>query len=255
MLNKNIKKFYQHSNKQYYYLPHAIGHGAPTTIPEDAGLMYIDIDSGNAYVSTAKSQVSDWKMITGGSGGSLLLQTNSTNNADQTLLDLQEGTGITLTDNGTGGVIIETIAPVPNVIFTPGQPVNLASWTTITNFIIPVSIGKSYTFKAVILYTVANAATDGSSWAVNGNGHFSVGSYICTWNNAAGIYSEMGDTGTTPNPTLDSITAKNNTAIIEGTFSTADTSGTISIDAYFTSTGFSSPGTILPGSMLTYYEI
>lgn len=255
MANKNIKKFYQHSDKQYYYLPHAIGHGAPTTVPEDAGLMYIDIDSGNAYVSTAKSQVSDWKMITGGSGGSLLLQTNSTDNADQTLLDLQEGTGITLTDNGTGGVIIETIAPVPNVIFTPGQLVNLGGWTPITDFVIPVTAGKSYTFKAVILYTVANAATDGSSWAANGNGNFSVGSYISTWNNAAGIYSDMGDTGVTPNPTLNSITAKNNTAIIEGTFTGADTSGTMTIDAYFQTSGLSQPANILPGSMLTYYEI
>lgn len=43
----------------------------------------------------------------GGGGSSLTLQTNSTPNGDQTLLNLVAGTNITLTDNGTGSVTID----------------------------------------------------------------------------------------------------------------------------------------------------
>lgn len=43
----------------------------------------------------------------GGSGESILLQTDSTNNAVQTLLNLLSGSGITLTDNGDGSVTID----------------------------------------------------------------------------------------------------------------------------------------------------
>lgn len=255
MATKNIKKFYQLSDKPYNYVPHSVSKSAPINKPAIAGLMHINVATGDVYLSVDKNDISDWKLLGSGGGSGPTLQTNGTNNNDQTLLNLQEGSGVTLTDNGTGDVIIETSASIPNVIFTPGQSVNLGGWTPITNFVIPVTSGKSYTFKAVILYTVANAATDGSSWAANGNGNFSVGSYISTWNKAAGIYSDMGDTGTTPIPTADSITGKNNTAIIEGTFATADTSGTMTIDAYFESSGLSMPAYILPGSMLTYYEI
>jgi hypothetical protein len=43
---------------------------------------------------------------TGASAGSLVLQTNGVNNGSQQLLDLQEGKGITLVDNGSGQVTI-----------------------------------------------------------------------------------------------------------------------------------------------------
>jgi hypothetical protein len=41
-----------------------------------------------------------------GGGTPLLLQTNSVDNPSQTLLNLIQGSGITITDNGTGGVTI-----------------------------------------------------------------------------------------------------------------------------------------------------
>lgn len=44
--------------------------------------------------------------LAGTGGATLLLQTNETNNGDQSLLDLHAGTGITLADNGTGRVTI-----------------------------------------------------------------------------------------------------------------------------------------------------
>jgi hypothetical protein len=48
--------------------------------------------------------------IGGGGGGSLDLEVNGTPNVDQTLLNLIEGTNIDITDNGTGGVTINSLA-------------------------------------------------------------------------------------------------------------------------------------------------
>jgi hypothetical protein len=48
--------------------------------------------------------------IGGGGGASLDLEVNGTPNVDQTLLNLIEGTNIDITDNGTGGVIINSLA-------------------------------------------------------------------------------------------------------------------------------------------------
>ena len=44
-------------------------------------------------------------------GGGIVLQTDGTPNGDQTLLNLAAGTGINLTDNGTGTVTIDNSAP------------------------------------------------------------------------------------------------------------------------------------------------
>ena len=43
----------------------------------------------------------------GGGGSSILLQTDNVNNGSQTILNLKEGTNITLTDDGIGGVTID----------------------------------------------------------------------------------------------------------------------------------------------------
>ncbi|HTH93547.1 MAG TPA: tail fiber domain-containing protein, partial [Candidatus Paceibacterota bacterium] len=44
--------------------------------------------------------------VSGGGGGSITLKTNGTNNGSQTTLNLIAGSGVTLTDNGTGGITI-----------------------------------------------------------------------------------------------------------------------------------------------------
>lgn len=65
--------------------------------------------SGNPYVEitlgTNLSMSGNTLNATGG-GGSLTLQTNGTPNGDQTLLNLKNGTGVTITDDGLGGVTI-----------------------------------------------------------------------------------------------------------------------------------------------------
>ena len=228
MANKNIKKFYQHSNKQYYYLPHAIGHGAPITIPEDAGLMYIDIDSGNAYVSTAKSQTSDWKMITGGSGGSIIVSTNGVNNPEQGLLNLQEGTGITLTDDGLGTVTIESSNAINTksvVNLTTDRTISLSSsWTDFSNSLeIPVEFGKIYSFRMFCIYDIDNT-NYGTKWAVNSNANALGLGYYSYNSPALGVqtsffYNTANTTFNEPtNAAGTTSMASSNIAIIEGFF-------------------------------------
>lgn len=49
----------------------------------------------------------------GGGGGGLALETNGTPNGSQTLLNLQEGTGVTITDGGTGTITVNSETAFP----------------------------------------------------------------------------------------------------------------------------------------------
>lgn len=49
-------------------------------------------------------------------GSSVTFQTNGVNNGSQILLNLQQGTGIGLVDNGTGTVTITNTAPAPTIL-------------------------------------------------------------------------------------------------------------------------------------------
>lgn len=69
MENKNIKKFYQQAPKPFNYVPSDLVSGSPVLPPTMSGLMRIDPDSGDIWVSAGNTLVSDWKLITGGGGG------------------------------------------------------------------------------------------------------------------------------------------------------------------------------------------
>lgn len=69
MENKNIKKFYQQAPKPFNYVPSDLVSGGPVLPPTMSGLMRIDPDSGDIWVSAGNTLVSDWKLITGGGGG------------------------------------------------------------------------------------------------------------------------------------------------------------------------------------------
>jgi hypothetical protein len=230
MANKNIKKFYQNSDRQYNYVPHAVGHGAPTTIPQDAGLMYIDVDSQTIYVSAGKSNVSDWKVVTGGGGSSITLSTNGTVNNDQTALNLQEGTGIALTDNGSGQVTIQNTAAGKSIInLTEDRAITLSSsWSNSGgNFEIPITAGNIYSFRMFCIYNIFNTAY-GTKWAVDsgtgavaGNlGYYSYNSSNVqtsfTFNTANSTFNEPTNAaGTT-------FMGNGNIAIIEGFFNATE---------------------------------
>jgi len=59
---------------------------------------------------------------TGGGGGSLALETNGTTNGSQTLLNLQEGTGVTITDGGSGTVTIAASGGGSSITFGSAPP-------------------------------------------------------------------------------------------------------------------------------------
>lgn len=63
----------------------------------------------------------NWQPVPGGGGscGNVVLQTNAVNNGLQTKLNLQQGTGVTLSDNGSGTVTVTA----------PGQPTTGATGT------------------------------------------------------------------------------------------------------------------------------
>lgn len=52
----------------------------------------------------------------GGSGSSITLKTNGTNNGSQTILDLIAGTGMTITDDGVGGITFDSSGSSPITI-------------------------------------------------------------------------------------------------------------------------------------------
>lgn len=56
---------------------------------------------------TGNGTTADPLVAVGGGGGSILLKTDGVNNGSQTILNLKEGTNITLTDDGIGGVTID----------------------------------------------------------------------------------------------------------------------------------------------------
>lgn len=96
MENPNIKKFYQQSAKPFNYVPSDLVDGAPSIPPVMSGLMRIDPDAGNIWISAGNTLVSDWKLITGGGGGG-------------GVTSIIAGTNISITSTGPGGTGAVTI--------------------------------------------------------------------------------------------------------------------------------------------------
>lgn len=68
------------------------------------------LDELQAFVDGFKMVMPAAGSTGGGTGSSITLKTNGTNNGSQSILNLQAGTGISLTDNGSGQVLIENIS-------------------------------------------------------------------------------------------------------------------------------------------------
>jgi hypothetical protein len=94
--NSNIKKFYQQSAKPFNYVPNDLVDGAPVLPPVMSGLMRIDPNTGNIWISAGNTLVSDWRLITGGGGGG-------------GVTSIIAGTNISITSTGPGGTGAVTI--------------------------------------------------------------------------------------------------------------------------------------------------
>lgn len=70
----------------------------------DYGLLYFSTDNNKVYQWNGSAWADVTSMIGAGGAGSISLQTNGVANAVQNVLNLKDGSGITLTADGAGGV-------------------------------------------------------------------------------------------------------------------------------------------------------
>lgn len=169
------KKFYQNARKPVNYVPNVLVSNAPVYPPTMSGLMHIDPTSGDIWLSAGNTLVTDWRLITGGGGGSSInLQVNGVENIDQTLLNLRA--------NGGSGIIIEDVGS--SVLFSLEESsvkrirglsanVNIAllgltTFTSVPGVFFNVEAGKTYTFRFLINYAVT-ATGNGVAFSINGS--------------------------------------------------------------------------------------
>jgi hypothetical protein len=265
MENPNIKKFYQQSAKPFNYVPNDLVEGYPTIPPIMSGLMRIDPEAGNIWISAGNTLVSDWKLITGGGGGSsITIATNGTSNPIQNYLNLQQGTGITLTDDGTGTVTIDSASSTQvimldsNITFNADnidQSLGILYFNTV--------LGKSYSFKAIISYSVSNNTIVGTDWGGHetGSGQYASEVYYSQVWPTAGVKTYASKSINIPVSATTYLTttysAGYNVAIVEGVLTNAKQPGTVSIMGAAKTTGgtLGETVTVYAGSTLVVNEL
>ena len=265
MNNPNLKKFYQNSPKPVNYLPNVRIDGVPQYAPTMSGLMLINPTTKDIWVSAGKELVSDWiNIATGGGGTSLTLQTNGTDNGDQTLLNLRatDGSGITLEDDGVGTVLISSdlssVKRVRSLQSLQNIPLlDLLTYQNIDGLFINVVAGLTYSFRFIINYSVS-APGNGVAFSINGPANSFLNYYMLSNPTGAGpgafiqtLYLTTYDappTGTYGT----SFSANANFTIIEGTV-TPTVSG--ALFARITSDGQAGNCFFQRGSYVEYLEI
>lgn len=135
----------------------------------------------------------------GGGGATITLQTNGTDNSDQTLLNLRANgdSGILLEDIGGGTILISTDPTlVKKAFITSSDEVYPTAapggeWRDISGLSFPVITGSTYTFTFNIFFTITNASPQnyGTSWSVSGSNTFL----------ALNVFSEWPGTSATTN--------------------------------------------------------
>ena len=79
---------------------------------------------------TGNGTTADPLVAIGGEGSSILLQTDDVNNGSQTILNLKEGTNITITDDGVGGITIDASGDLGVTNVTATLPLSSTEGTT-----------------------------------------------------------------------------------------------------------------------------
>ena len=97
--------------------------------------------------------------VGGGGGGSIVLQTDGVNNGSQSILNLKEGTNITLTDDGVGGVTIDASGGgLPQSL----QEVTDVGNTTTNDISFGVSVGAIFNNGAKVKEGTTDAGLGGA---------------------------------------------------------------------------------------------
>lgn len=225
MNNPNLKKFYQNSPKPVNYLPNVLVDSAPSYPPLMSGLMQINPETKDIWISAGKELVSDWINIVGGGGGSsITLQTNNITNPEQTTLNLVNGSGIQIIDQGNGTIEFSTTVTGKTVIpLTEDRTVILTdAWASIAAPVLDVEPGYVYSFRIFCAYDIDNP-NYGTRWAINASdaapvylGYYSYGSSSASntfiFNTSNTTFNEP------PNTAGSTFSATGNVAIIEGTY-------------------------------------
>lgn len=202
-------------------------------------------------------------------GASLALQTNGVANGSQTTLNLANGGGVTVTDNGTG---TDTIAAVgcqsscPYVLTTSDQVWVQASAGT--------ALGTINTIQAVKFYNNATRGLGNGCFRIttaSAGGHVDIGVYSLAgallWHTGAQLTTSATSICTTPTPvtlaagtsyyiawTMDNTTAilatAANTNLWQFTMTTGAPAHTSGIDATDVSAGGVLPSTIAPANIV-----
>lgn len=114
----NIKKFYQNSSKPRNYVPSALVTSPPEYPPVMSGLMQINPETKDIWISAGKELVSDWINVTGaGSSGTIAIQDNGTPiSAAATILNFVGATSVSGDPNvtitiPTGPIIFKNTIP------------------------------------------------------------------------------------------------------------------------------------------------
>lgn len=195
---------------------------------------------------------------------SVLLKTNNTNNADQTVLDLTSGTGVTVAYSA-GGVVTfsSTSIPILRTFYgaTSQSFIALdATYKNLTAFSLSLLSGKKYRFKYYLTYT-GNQPGIGYNFAIN-SATVTFSTFFATIYNPSNnvslyqvqttnVFGVGGTVNATSPSTISTIPA---TAIIEGTIITT-AAGTIYPQIAMDGGNLNSTVTFLANGYVEYFEI
>lgn len=173
MENKNIKKFYQQAPKPFNYVPSDLVSGSPVLPPTMSGLMRIDPDSGDIWVSAGNTLVSDWKLITGGGGGG--------NGITQLTGEVTAGPGIG-TQTATITALAVTAAKLANNAVTTSKILdanvtlakiqNIAANTFLANATNAAAVVQEISTARIPLFPAAISGTASATTFLRGDGQW-----------------------------------------------------------------------------------
>lgn len=218
---------------------------------------------------TTGTDVSQFEIQTKPTGGSLT--TNLTLKGSGQLQFNQYGAGTfntaplyNLGVDGSGNVVEYTI-PASGVTIMVSTPETFnvdSTWNDIVPLNFAISPGKSYSFKAVISYSILDETDGGTIWAAFDTfpGAYASSSYYCqVWDGSGLVTYPSNEVGLLPPTSSISSTTYNNRsniAIVEGVISNVSVAGNIQIKGLGKSGGLGgNTVTYLEGSSLTVYEL
>ena len=175
---------------------------------------------------------------------SVLLKTNNTNNADQTLLDLTSGTGVDVTYSAGGVITFAASSSVRLVVPKTADESYLGAgtWRDVAGLSFNVVSGRTYMFTFNIFFRIIpppanpNPGSYGTSWSISGTNTFSQLNAFSEWPGTAATTNAISGFQTYDGTLVIGSTASLTTqpigkATITGTI-TATSNGTITARGY-----------------------